>query len=275
MTFHRRSLAPGSAFAAEFDRAYLWLARRARALPALRGAQPLAAFLVGSGRSGTDLLAHCLGQSTWVQPVNEDNPAAFANWRLRDLETLRAVVAGSSARLVLFKPIVETMRIGELLDQFEGARALFLFRNYRDSINSRSRFFGDRQLPIIEEWMADDFLLFPGVASDVLDTVRQAWRAAPTVDNAAGIYWLLYNLTYEVHRLGSDPRVMLVDYDRFVLEPAIALEKVTRFLGVPFRSAMIRQVKPGSVGKSRPPVLEPSIERLCEETWLKLRSAVL
>jgi hypothetical protein len=100
-------------------------------------------FILGSGRSGTDIVSHCLGKAWDAELFSEDNPKAFDNWRLKGLDTTAQCVEASGAKVVLFKPIVETLRAGEFLDYFPGSLLIFVVRNPYDAINSMVRFFGE------------------------------------------------------------------------------------------------------------------------------------
>ena len=92
-------------------------------------------FVVGSGRSGTDIATYALSRSLHTEVYNEYNDAAFVNWRLRPLEDVAGLIDKSPAKVVVFKPIVETLRGKELLDQFPQAKLLFAVRDYRDAVN--------------------------------------------------------------------------------------------------------------------------------------------
>lgn len=85
-------------------------------------------------------MSHCLSKAWDVELVNEDNPKAFDNWRLKSLDVVERTVHASNAGLVLFKPIVETLRANEFLAEFQSAAVVFVVRNPNDAINSMVRF---------------------------------------------------------------------------------------------------------------------------------------
>lgn len=233
-----------------------------------------AAFLVGSGRSGTDVAAVKVGSSLDVILVNEHNPVAFENWRLRDLAVVDRLLERSFAPVLLFKPIVETYRIRELLDHFSGSRALFLSRNPFDSVNSMNRFFGERTREVVERWIESDFTIMKSwtVPPEVAAEARDLYGDGVSLPEAAGIYWLVYNAAFEALELAGDPRVMLVLYEDFVGDPHAEIRRICRHLEVPFRPSMSAGVFRSSVGRHARPELRPSIERACERVWGTMQS---
>ena len=235
---------------------------------AATGRATRALFAVGSGRSGTDLVVHCLGQSLDVAVFNEDNPAVFVNWRLRELTTVRHQIARAGTDIALLKPIVETQRVGELLDAFPGSRALFIVRHYHDTITSRIKVFGDSQQGIIETWLATDFERFPALPASVRETVRAAWALDKSTTTAAAIGWLVINASYVYLQLHADTRVQLIHYEALVAESAPCLQRACAFIGIDYNDRMTREIYETSVRRSQPPELPPELKAACEALWV-------
>jgi hypothetical protein len=235
---------------------------------AATGRATRAVFAVGSGRSGTDLVVHCLGQSLNVAVLNEDNPAVFDNWRLRDLTIVRHQIARAGADIALLKPIVETQRVRELLDAFPGSRALFIVRHFHDTINSRVKFFGDSQQGMVDTWLATDFERFPALPASVRETVRAAWVVDQSTTTAAAIAWLVINTSYVYLELHADPRVQLMQYESLVGESVPCLRRACAFIGIDYNDRMTRGIYETSVRRSQPPVLPPELEAACAAQWV-------
>lgn len=231
-----------------------------------------AAFIVGSGRSGTDLLAAKLGQSIDVLLINEDNPAGFDNWRLRDHRTLRDLISESRARVLLFKPIVETHRTMELLEAFPGSRAVFISRNPSDTINSIARFFGDTVRSTVIGWgeVKDDIPDTWSIPRELRLELSEMCRSDPTLHDAAAIYWYVYNAALFSRGLHEDSRVCVLLYEDLVTRPAEELLKACRHLGIRFRSSMTDGIYRSSVKKSPPPTLTPDIGERCTALWTRI-----
>lgn len=168
-----------------------------------REARPV--FILGSGRSGTDIVSHCLNIAWDVELINEDNPKAFDNWRLKSLAAVKGAVDASRATLVLFKPIVETLRANELLAEFQSAFVVFVVRNPFDAINSMVRFFGESQVRAVKSWVETGFARQPQAPSELREFIVNQCHADLSVEDAAGLYWLLYNSSYFFLDLQSNP----------------------------------------------------------------------
>ncbi|MDZ7759345.1 MAG: hypothetical protein U5L00_03700 [Desulfovermiculus sp.] len=119
----------------------LWFFRKKLYQRFQKKATPVPVFIIGSGRSGTDIVAYCLSRSWDVELINEDNSKAFDNWRLKDLSVVRDVVANSKACYVVLKPIVETLRAQSFLQELKSSRLIFVARNPYAAIKSQVRFF--------------------------------------------------------------------------------------------------------------------------------------
>lgn len=232
--------------------------------------QSRAVFLVGSGRSGTDILAHCLDQSLNVKLINEDNPLAFENWRLKALDDVKQVVSTAGAPVVVFKPIVETMRINELLETFPCSRAIFIIRDYSDSINSLVKFFGNSHVNAVNSWIESDFAKLPLVPNELKDRAKRIWSDNSSIENACGIYWLVYNSSYLFLNLRANERICLVAYESLVSESEVKLRELSDFLGLQYKKAMGADIYSTSVKRKPVSNLHPDLRRYCEETWDRL-----
>lgn len=227
-------------------------------------------FILGNGRSGTDIVAHCLSKGWCVELINEDNPKAFSDWRLKGLDVVEQVVGSSGADLVLFKPIVETLRAQEFLAEFPSAVVIFVVRNPHDAINSMVRFFGEGQVRAVKSWVETDFSRQPQAPAELREFITSHCHADLSVEDAAGLYWLLYNSSYLFLDLPSSPRVAKIRYENLVQEPDETMQEICDFLGMKWFPSMTDEVYAGSVGKNRKPDLSPAIERRCSEVWERL-----
>ena len=82
-----------------------------------------------------------LGRSPDVTIYNETDPDAFASFRLKPLGQLAPLVESCATPIAAFKSICDSQRARWLLDVFPDGRAFWLFRDYRDVVNSSlSRF---------------------------------------------------------------------------------------------------------------------------------------
>lgn len=227
-------------------------------------------FILGSGRSGTDIVASCLSKGWDVELINEDNPKAFNNWRLKSLESVSHAVNASGARLVMFKPIVETLRANEFQEAFPGGSIIFVMRNPYDAINSMVRFFGEGHVKAVKSWVETDFAHQPQAPEELRSFIVSHCHADMSLEDAAGLYWLLYNSSYTFLDLQSSSRVTKIQYESLVQKPDETMQEICDFLGMSWSPSMTDEVYAKSVGKNRKPDMTPAIEERCSEVWAQL-----
>lgn len=228
-------------------------------------------FLVGSGRSGTDIVAHSLSRCWEVEMINEDNPKAFENWRLRDLDSVEQVIRASRAPVIAFKPIVETLHAGRFIDRFPGSKAIFLVRHPYDAINSMARFFGERHVDTVKAWVATDFAEQSTAPEGLRAFIRSKCTSNLSIPDAAALYWLLYNDSYRFLRLHHNPAVLLVGYEQLVQNPEATTRALASFVGLKWSEGMMANIYDRSVRKHHKPALDTEIEARCLQTWAYLQ----
>lgn len=234
-------------------------------------------FLVGCGRSGTSMFIWQLEKSWQIELYNEDHPAAFDVYRLRDYEVIERLVEKSQAPFTLLKPILDTVQTMRLLNHFAGSKAIFAFRHYTDVINSSLKKFGTyNRINHVKGWMAEDFAEFdvapPPEVSKAL--IRSLWQEDLSPEEGAALYWLFYNRLYYDLGMVEDDRVHLVRYESLVTEPREQFEQVIRFLGAEFEEQMVEGVHAKSINKNSPPPLRPAILAACDELYEQMTQDV-
>jgi len=230
-------------------------------------------FLVGCGRSGTSMLVYHLARSWRVELYNEDHPAAFERWRLRDLSVLDSLLEQSYAPLVLFKPILDTHRTRLLLARFPEAKVIFAFRHYTDVINSSLKRFGiENRINHVRGWMNEDFAEFatapPPPKTQAF--IRSLWNPALSPESGAALYWLFYNRLYFDLGLKQEARVKLVRYESVVANSQPEFQALCQFLGIPFEPQMVEGIFASSVKQAELPNLDPAVRRACDALWQQL-----
>lgn len=230
-------------------------------------------FLVGSGRSGTNMLVYYLSRLWHIELYNEDNPAAFKDWRLRELEKIEVLIDRSQAHVTLFKPILDTYRTHALLSKFPESKVLFAFRHYNDVINSSLKKFGvTNRINHVRSWMDEDFSEFalapPPEATKAF--IRSLWKPSLSPESGAALFWLFHNQLFYDFKLDQDERVKLVRYESVVSEPVEEFKKICHFINVPFEPYIIKGVHSSSIKRDSPPEIDPEIQTACENLWQSL-----
>lgn len=231
------------------------------------------AFLVGCGRSGTSMLVHQLNKSWRVELYNEDNPAAFEKWRLKELSVIDDLIGDSYAPLILFKPILNTYQTPQLMARYPDAKFIFTFRHYDDVINSSLKRFGrTNRINHINSWVEDDFGEF-GYAPPPEKTkslIRGLWKPNLTMEDGGALYWLFYNQLYYDLKLDESSRVMLIRYESVVSDPQKYFQGLCDFLRLPYEDYLVDGIFASSVGREAPPAIEANIKAACDALWQRL-----
>lgn len=217
-----------------------------------------------------------LGKSWEIDIYNENDPLAFHNWRLRQLSIIEDLVEQSSARLTLFKPILNTPQTPDLLTRFPEAKVLFAFRNYRDVINSSIKRFGVmNRVGHVNAWIQDDFAEFAGCPPPEItkNAIRNFWSPELNPEDGAALYWLFYNRLFFDLDLHQDGRVRLVSYETLVSQPEKEFRKICQHLGLAFTPRMVAGIFSSSIDRDLAPCLDTRLKAECEELWLRLCDA--
>lgn len=238
-----------------------------------RSGETTPVFLVGCGRSGTSMLAYHLARSWRLELYNEDNPAAFDRWRLRELPVIAELVERSYAPFVLFKPILDTYKTQHLLDRFPTAKFIFVFRHYDDVINSSIRRFGaENRIGHVNAWMNDGFGEFAALPppESTQTFIRSLWKSSLSAESGAALFWLFQNRLFFDLALATNQRVRLAGYESIVARPDDELAQLCRFLGIPFEPHLAAGIFASSVNRHTRPQLDPEIEAACAHLWQRL-----
>ena len=253
--------------------------------------QTMPVFLVGNGRSGTSMLVYHLTRSWHIDLYNEDNPAAFDKWFLRDFEVIDGLLEESCAPIALFKPIKDTYRIRTIQARYPHSKVLFAFRHFDDVINSsRKRFyidFGrkvgktiDEITPPVDRWMADEFAEYADALppESTRQFIRSLWRDDLNLESKIALHWLFVNRLFfdlgvdadTVTSASSVQAVLPICYESLVSEPKATFRSVCHFLEIPFTDKMVADVFATSIGKKDAPALDPAIRAACEDLYARL-----
>ncbi len=243
------------------------------------GQERTVAFVLGCQRSGTNMVLRTLGLSLDVDPVEESDRRCFQDGRIMDRRTRNALIAQSTAKCIIFKPICDSHRAVELLAEHSGSKAVWIYRRYQDVANSAVRYWADQLQTFI-----DDLLQGGGdwgvaqwnrerVTDECIARLKEAAGDGLNPYGGAALFWYMRNRTFFDQELKHCPSMALLRYEDAVTESAREFERLCLFLDVRFEPTMVDKVFPTSLGKHpRPPISRP-VERLCDEMMEQLDTA--
>lgn len=231
-------------------------------------------FILGEMRSGTNMLTDCLDRCLATDTYNENNEHAFDAYALRDDSTIVDLVSKSRATHVVFKSLADSSRALELLELFPNSKAVWIFRNYEDVVNSA-----------IKKWKEHNTYL----AYILHDPATAAWRGRNLPDalvnlirdhyergiddtSARALIWYVRNRLFFEQRLDSNARVRLIRYENLAQEPKREFQRVFDFLELPLHDSYLTEVSTRSIRRDPAPVIDAAIERLCDGLFEDLKS---
>ena len=231
-------------------------------------------LIFGCQRSGTTALQRVFAADRDVVSFGELG-LAFERWpynhRLRPVATVNRMVGLTRASMVVIKPLVESHRVVEILDEIPDSKAVWMYRHYADVASSNLKRFGtgngrfnmararsgDRR-----DWRAQGF----GPAeTEILD--RFAHETLGDHDFAA-LFWWLRNRLFVDQQLAEESRLRICSYRDLVTEPQATIDAMYGFAGVTPRSPTAAdRIHQASVDKGQGIPLDPAVRELCEEMW--------
>lgn len=224
-------------------------------------------LVAGMQRSGTNMLMDRLERSLYTDVFHERDERAFDNYRMRPLAQIEQLRRQSRAPCFVIKTLCELDRIDALMHALAPARTLWIVRDYRDSVRSALRSFGNfgvqvRRIaddPTTDDWRA-------GGMSDVTRAhLSRIVRDELNETSAAALIWYFRNLLYFERGFDQDDRVRLIAYESLVSDPDRVCEDVFSFVGLPFTRRITRHVFASSVRHQPLNALNPSVRILCEQ----------
>lgn len=255
----------------------LW--RRAKALRQRLRPRPVAqhVFVAGMQRSGTNLLMDVLDASVATRVFHETDPRAFERYEMRDPAVIRQLAQSSPAPVFVIKALCELDRIPSLMTSFAPARTLWLVRDWRDSVNSAIRSFGN----FVPQWQrlaqgdANDWR-GRGMSPATRELLMALYRPDASEAEGAAIMWFYRNALFFEHQLATDTRVRVVFYEALVQNPMREVAAVYDFLGLPgFNAAIAGRIHARSVKHRSPPDISPAVVALCDELLARFKALSL
>ncbi|MCG3155484.1 MAG: hypothetical protein DKINENOH_02090 [bacterium] len=232
-----------------------------------------AVFVFGSHRSGTRLPMDVFSRSLDVMTYKEGNSRAFNRNLLKDKADIAELLRRSSFPVVAFKPSCESFRAAELLDYFPDGKAVWIFRYFKDAVNSAARKWGHgrknlRQIAAgnlaAAGWRAG------GLTPDKIALVQRLYDEEMSSHAAHALMWYLQNHLFLDQKLFQRSAVLQVKYEDLVSRPQEQFRRVFDFIGIPFQDKYVAEVYDSSIRKESFPPIPPEIEALCEDLYQRL-----
>jgi hypothetical protein len=233
-------------------------------------------FVVGVQRSGTNMLVRGLERAPEFEVRNENDDDAFDRFLLRPDPEIRRLVDRSGHAYVLFKPLCDSHRTGEILDDLgspSAGKAVWAYRDVGGRVRSAVQKFGPANLQALRRIAAGEGATMwqaGGLSAERLELVGSFDYERMSPESAAALFWFLRNSLY--FDLGLDRRedVFLASYGAMVEDPEAAMRALCDALGLGFRPEFVAHVDARGRRKAPPLDLDPQIADLCEQLEQRL-----
>lgn len=236
-----------------------------------RGAKKIL-FVVGCQRSGTTLLNSIFERDPRTSVYDEQGSAVSrdsgAKLRLKSLDEVADIIARDPASVIVLKPLVESQNILELLDRFEDAVGVWIYRHYSDVAASYVRKWNDdRSIGDLRSIVEDrDDWRNEKITSRVRKAVIEHFDDRMAPHDASALYWFVRNSHFLELDLAREDRVVLCRYEDLVRRPR---DEIARLYGLlqlaPPRQATTKGVHGRSVNKGSDVTLSAPIDAMCAD----------
>jgi len=250
-----------------------WLAQLSERVPylnALRSKTPV--FVIGCQRSGTTMLLNVLSRSAQVRVYHEVNMRAFDEYtRLRPQVRIQRLISRSSRPIVLFKPLNDSQHADRLLEMHNNTKAVWVYRNYQDVVNSELTKWNDVPMKMMYEISTGKYTnpfraaMGERLSKETEAIIKRLCDRGLSSEDGAALLWYVRNNIYFDLGLQHEAKVLLCKYEDLVTENTDSFQRVFQFVGAEFSPGHVANVHNRSVGKTDPPVIDPEVRELCEQ----------
>lgn len=233
-------------------------------------------FIVGSGRSGTTNLVDILGRSLDTAAYSEGHPAAYNDLRLKPLDQVAGLIQNCRFKVTIFKPIQDSHRIKELLLRFPDSKAVWIYRNYDDVVNSTMRKWGawNKGIHDLELLKKGEGRWSENISGDTLGFFKDNYTPDISIQDSVCLIWYMRNIQFFEFELEDESRVRLVNYEKLVTSPEQEFSKVFSFAGCEFNTLYIKDVYSTSISKHPIPPIRPAIKQRCDALYSQFTRAI-
>ena len=241
-------------------------------------------FVFGCQRSGTTMLIKSFQRSRDCSVYGEADPRANKDWRFREESVIRKMIAEDPCSYIVFKPLNDIQYADQYIDKYQNVKAIWIYRNYNDVVNSAVAKWKDAQKNIIqwissnygepaipEDKMSRDCSVYLEIMNtDTWSSIKDQISDVMSNSDGAALLWYIRNCIYFDLNLQNNEKIILVKYEDLVSAPKEKIKDIFDFIGCKFSNRYVREINSASIRKQKPPLLNKKIETICEDLQKKL-----
>jgi hypothetical protein len=191
---------------------------------------------------------------------------------------VKRLVQKSDEPIVVFKPVLDSQHTDRLLDIDPNAKAIWVYRDYRDVVSSSVKKWQGDQKDImygIAEGIRRDpkhhqYAIADRMSDQTVNLVKNLCNSGMSPEDGAALLWYVRNLIYFELGLEKDQRVLLVRYEDLVTRPQQYFPRIFHFIGCYFDQEYVSDIFDSSVRKNAGPAINNEVELLCREMVQRL-----
>ena len=232
-------------------------------------------FVVGCQRSGTTLILDCFDKDLRTVVFRDQSELSGHRGdrlRLKPHEEVESILAMTRCPIVVAKPLLDSQRTCELLDDYPRSKALWVMRDYRGVIGSSLRKFSGqienvrRVLEEPDDWRGEC------VSDETRDFIAGFYRSDMQREDAAALMWVSRNQFFFDQALNESPEVSIVSYEDLVQQRDVAMRRIYDFLGVSFPARpLTNSIHQHALGRGKDVKIDSGIQDKCEAIQMALR----
>lgn len=210
-------------------------------------------WVLGLQRSGTNMLLRSFEGAPNVDVVNENSRRAFRRYRLLSDDHLVRILERSRHRFVVFKPLADSHRGAQLLENVAPGppgRALWVHRDVVGRTRSSLSKFGDHDRRVVLSIASGDGARLwqaQGLSPAAMQALQRFSSPDMTPATGSALLWYARNEMVLSSGLAGRDDVLLTSYDRLLASPEAVWATICRFLGMPESPELIAHVTPRSL----------------------------
>jgi len=231
-------------------------------------------FIVGCQRSGTTMLNNAFNNDLRSKTYGESGLARGygrgSRHRLLPYGEISHVFSKEKAPLLIAKPLVESQNIVHLLDYFPNSKAIWVYRQYKDVVNSSKIKFGNDpiyyNLRAVIDPNLNDHWYAENASEKTKSIVRKLFTKDRPIFDLIALSWYVRNVLFFELELFLNDRVILLKYEDFVLNPSKLMKQVYQYLGLSYPGdRIVKGIHRHSINKGQGVVLSSDIMALCDK----------
>ena len=243
---------------------------------------PKILFIMGCQRSGTSLLTRIFVRDLFSVVYRESSKLSSDDelkLRLNKLPVVQKEIERHHAKLIVAKPLVESQNAAHILQYFPSGYSLWAYRHYKDVAASSLKAFGDDVgVRDIRPFLNNDQTNWRSQNSseETRAIIQKHYSKDMNAHDAAALFWFARNQLFFEQDLHEHPRVAMLRYEDFVVDPPKAIAQIYQFLNFEFPGKhILKEVHAKSVKKGNNIQLSTEIETLCQNLYERLEAVYM